>query len=364
VEKAAVLLIYIIAVVITLVSVRCKLHRAAMVTISLFLLCLLSTFIAYTFNLYNVLPGDSEGKNRLLYEILIPVSKGVLLGIQYFYTFEIRVVLLKVLSDTPLSYLKERFKSLVILSAGFVILTLSYALEIFEHIDILEGQGGNVDNKVFIILIRLLMLSTELPLFWFLFSYLRKFSEIRRENGGLTSRRSKVVLNTIYFLLAINAANTVAYNTTQLIIGLSSDSKKAKEFEDTWLVFSTIITDGLVFVNAIAFLMLFKSLKSGRNSHKVKRPAIMSSLNHDNRLSDSSNGTIATQDIKLLLQFGGNETPRQTQYSKDPESKTSSNDSRPLMVRPDSTNSSNTSYSEAENPLQDYLLALVNRSYL
>ena len=93
-----------IATVVTLVSVRCKLHLAAIVTIILFLLCLLTTLIAYTFDLYNVLPGDSKGQNKLLYEILIPVSKGILLGIQYYYLFEIRVVLLKVLSDTPFSY--------------------------------------------------------------------------------------------------------------------------------------------------------------------------------------------------------------------------------------------------------------------
>lgn len=101
VEKALVLLIYIVATVITLVSVRCKLHLAASVTIILFLLCLLLNFIVYTLDLYNALPGDSDTKHRLLYEILIPVTKGILLGIQYFYTFEIRVVLLKVLSDTP-----------------------------------------------------------------------------------------------------------------------------------------------------------------------------------------------------------------------------------------------------------------------
>lgn len=104
VEKALVLLIYIVATVITLVSVRCKLHLAASVTVILFHLCLLLTFIVYTLDLYNVLPGDSEGQHRLFYEIMITVTKGILLGIQYFYTFEIKVVLLKVLSDTPLSY--------------------------------------------------------------------------------------------------------------------------------------------------------------------------------------------------------------------------------------------------------------------
>lgn len=109
VEKATVLLFYIIATVITLVRVRCKLHLAAMTTIILFLLCLGTTLIAYTFDLYNVLPGDNEKLNTLLYEILIIVSKGILLGVQYFYTFEIRVVLLKVLCDTPKSYLKLRF---------------------------------------------------------------------------------------------------------------------------------------------------------------------------------------------------------------------------------------------------------------
>ena len=163
------LLIYIIASVITLVQVRCKLHFAAMTTIILFLLCLGTTLIAYTFDLYNVLPGDDEKMNALLYEILIIGSKGILLGVQYYYTFEIRVVLLKVLSDTPNTYLQERFKSLVILSVGFVILTVSYALEIYEHVELLDGDNNTLDNQVLIILIRLLALATELPLFWFLF---------------------------------------------------------------------------------------------------------------------------------------------------------------------------------------------------
>lgn len=366
VEKALVLLIYIVATVITLVSVRCKLHLAASVTIILFLLCLLLNFIVYTLDLYNALPGDSDTKHRLLYEILIPVTKGILLGIQYFYTFEIRVVLLKVLSDTPSSYYKDRFRSLVILSAGFVVLTISYGLEIFENVVIL-GTDGTYDDEVLTVFIRLLGLATELPLFWFMFTYLRKFSEIRREHGGMTSRHSKVAMYTIYFLLAINAANTVAYNTVNLIIALESDNTNAKNFEDKWLVFSTIITDCLVFVNAIAFLALFKSINSNRRSHTVKRPAILSSLNPDNnRLSTGSDGTVGTGDVNHILQFGGHEIERVSQFSKDPDSKSSTNDSRPLLSRLESSFStmSATTYSEAENPLQDYLLALVNRTYL
>lgn len=110
--------------------------------------------------------------------------------------------------------------SLVILSVGFVVLTISYGLEIFELVVILGSNGDTFDNEALTVLIRLLGFATELPLFWFMFTYLRKFSEIRREHGGMRSRRSKVVMYTIYFLLAINAANTVAYNTAHLIIAL------------------------------------------------------------------------------------------------------------------------------------------------
>jgi len=107
----------------------------------------------------------------------------------------------------------------VILSVGFGVLTISYGLEIFENVVILD-TNGIFDSEALSVLIRALGFATELPLFWFMFTYLRKFSEIRREHGGMTSTRSKVVMYTIYFLLAINAANTVAYNTTHLIIAL------------------------------------------------------------------------------------------------------------------------------------------------
>lgn len=89
---------------------------------------------------------------------------------------------------------------------------MSYGLEIYEHIELLDGDNDTLDNIVLISLVRILALATELPLFWFLFQFLRKFAEIRRERGGLTSRRSNIVQITLYSLLTINALNTIAYN--------------------------------------------------------------------------------------------------------------------------------------------------------
>ena len=82
-------------------------------------------------------------------------------------------------------------------------------------------------------------------------------------------------------------------------------------------------------------------------------------------MSNGSIGTIGTREVNRILQFGANnEETRETDYSKDHESKSSSAGTRALLVRQDSSNSTKSSYSEAENPLQDYLLALVTRHYL
>jgi len=83
-------------------------------------------------------------------------------------------------------------------------------------------------------------------------------------------------------------------------------------------------------------------------------------------MSNGSTGTIGTREVNRILQFGANneEETRGTDYSKEDESKSSSAGTRALLVRQDSSNSTKSSYSEAENPLQDYLLALVNRHYL
>lgn len=97
----------------------------------------------------------------------------------------------------------------------------------------------------------------------------------------------------------------------------------------------------------------------------MKRPAIPESINEENRISHGSDETISTREVNRILQFGGTtEAPRETDYSKDHESKSSNFGTRLLLVRQDSSNSTKSSYSEAENPLQDYLLALVNRHYI
>ena len=92
IEKGVVFIIYAIAASLALWKVRCGLHLAAMVTIAAFLICLSGTFLVYLFDMYNVIANV----NRLVYMILDIVCNGVMLAILYYYTYEIRVVLLKV----------------------------------------------------------------------------------------------------------------------------------------------------------------------------------------------------------------------------------------------------------------------------
>jgi hypothetical protein len=85
----------------------------------------------------------------------------------YYYTFEIRVVLLKVKSESHLQYHRSLNKAKGVLTLGLVALLCSYAMEIFEKIELYDDDKATTANeKALIITNRLLSLVTEMPLIY------------------------------------------------------------------------------------------------------------------------------------------------------------------------------------------------------
>ncbi len=92
IEKGIVLVIYTAVASITLRQAHFGLHLAAMVTMAAFMLCLSGSFLVFLIDTYDIITNV----NRLVYQIVDLVCNGVVLSILFYYTYEIRVVLLKV----------------------------------------------------------------------------------------------------------------------------------------------------------------------------------------------------------------------------------------------------------------------------
>lgn len=142
IEKLAVLVTYSIAACYVLCRVRCALNLPAYVTIIAFLICLSISSITYLSKLYNLF---EVGNDQLIYELPLISSQGILMGVLYYYTFEIRVVLLKVSSESHIEYQKRLIVSKVLLWIGVIGIAISYGLEIYEKIEIDKGNQNTIE---------------------------------------------------------------------------------------------------------------------------------------------------------------------------------------------------------------------------
>jgi hypothetical protein len=85
----------------------------------------------------------------------------------------------------------------------------------------------------------------------------------------MESRRSRLVLFFLYFLLIVNSMSDLGYNITEIVLRISKPAD-GDSFEKRWIVYSTLLTDFVVFINALAFIYLFKNMNkrnSSRNYH-------------------------------------------------------------------------------------------------
>lgn len=99
-----------------------------------------------------------------------------------------KVVLLKILSDSPNIMLRRIYRAKLVLVSGFSLLLFSYILEILEKV-YLENpnyKGQMTDNQKYIVVIlnRLMSILTEFPLIIFQSIYIITFLRIKYADGG------------------------------------------------------------------------------------------------------------------------------------------------------------------------------------
>ncbi len=94
IESGAFLMIYIALSSYVLYQVKFTLHIDAYVTMLIFLGCSISNVVCFTRLLY--VEGDDE--KRSLMEIPTIIASGLITGVLFWYTFQMKVVLIKLQS--------------------------------------------------------------------------------------------------------------------------------------------------------------------------------------------------------------------------------------------------------------------------
>ena len=75
-----------------------------------------------------------EENNKQYFQIPTIISIGCLFGVLFYYTFQMKVVLLKLKCDSHVDYRWNLFKAKCVLASGFLVLSISLLLEIYEAI--------------------------------------------------------------------------------------------------------------------------------------------------------------------------------------------------------------------------------------
>lgn len=178
--KITILVVYSAGAVTVMYKVRGgKTNMQAIITILVFFLCLLLNVVIFGFK--NHILGDYSNY-PLACQISSIVIDGFIVSILYYYTFEIKVVLLKVETQTVDIYLSKLRKAKYVLFAGLITLALSNSLEIYERIELSDDiKATTLSEKVLIVSNRILSMVTDLPLIYFQWSYLYIFFKLRRE---------------------------------------------------------------------------------------------------------------------------------------------------------------------------------------
>jgi hypothetical protein len=93
IEKCTVFLLYSLSAAYVLCKVGKSLHCAAFTTISIFLIAEAANVGFYIMELYSNITDDNE---KLYFQIPIQLSQLMLMGVLFYYTYEIKIVLIKV----------------------------------------------------------------------------------------------------------------------------------------------------------------------------------------------------------------------------------------------------------------------------
>lgn len=149
------------------------------------------------------------------------MNDGLLVSVLYYYTYEIKVVLIKVKSETPEQYLRQLRKAKIGLWIGIVALILSYSLEIVEQtiFNASERRPENSSELALVIVNRVLSIATELPLIALQWLFLIEFLKLKSERSfEEVSCKSKFLTLCFFAILILNSINTVTFNIAQIIV--------------------------------------------------------------------------------------------------------------------------------------------------
>ena len=97
IESGVFLLIYLSLATYVLYQAKCKLPIDAFITMFIFLACSISNLTCFIMELF----VEEDAVKRSLIEIPTIVASGLITGVLYWYTFQMKVVLLKILSESP-----------------------------------------------------------------------------------------------------------------------------------------------------------------------------------------------------------------------------------------------------------------------
>jgi len=115
------------------------------------------------------------------------------------------------------------FKSKILLISGFILLALSYFLEIVEKLYLENSEYNDKltnNEKIAIVVVnRTLSIITEFPFIVLQMLYIVKFLKKKYQEGGMKEFKSsplktKFIVIWIFTILLINSFNTIGFNVT------------------------------------------------------------------------------------------------------------------------------------------------------
>jgi hypothetical protein len=97
IESGFFLAVYLALGTCVLYQAKCNLAIDAYITMFIFLACSTSNLVCFIMLLF----AEGDNAKRSLIEIPTIVASGMVTGVLYWYTFQMKVVLLKIVSDGP-----------------------------------------------------------------------------------------------------------------------------------------------------------------------------------------------------------------------------------------------------------------------
>jgi len=130
-ESTLALMIYLGSTVFVLSRIKCSLEPSIYISISTILICQISNFIVY---LTKVLFGD-EVDDLAVYVAIIIAYYG-LLSVLVYYTYQMKVVLMKLEETDPATYYKGAQRANYACFAMYLAVFLSFSLEVIEKMKV------------------------------------------------------------------------------------------------------------------------------------------------------------------------------------------------------------------------------------